>query len=103
MPKGEQLKSTQFKKGNTAGTAKARYKGISKYIKDKTNNLFDVVDLAVKIIHLPAKSATERTDRRWAADYLTDRAIGKAIAHVEQTGDININVDMPKDIDINDM
>lgn len=53
--------------------------GVSLYIMEKTNNLTDVVDIAIKALRNKGKTAQDRAERWKAIDYLTDRGIGKAI------------------------
>lgn len=82
----------QFEKGTeSVGGRPKGSKGIASYIKDITNDLFEIVDIAYKIATADAVTATEKQDRRWAIDYLTNRAIGAPKA----TYDIDIQQPVP--------
>ncbi len=88
----------KFAKGNQAGSKSKRVKGVAAYIMEKTNNLRDIVDIAVNIVVTVPVTAQDKQERRWAMDYLTDRAIGKPTQVNENEHTIKSPLDVLLDI-----
>ena len=78
--------------GGKSGT-----KGIIEYIRSKTNDLQDLVDLAIEILE---DSKTKPGDKVKLIEMLMDRVIGKPVQKNEISG-IDIVVKLPTDIDVN--
>lgn len=92
----------QFAKGNKPAN-KNKVKGLSKAIMEKTKNLEDVLDIVYAMAMNDSKSAADRNDRRYAITWLTEYAVGKARQFVEQTGDLQINIEAPDDLRLEDI
>jgi len=77
----ERDKNGRYKPGTASPNPGGRpnNKGISLYIMEKTNNLEEVIDIAINALRKDCKTAADRSERWRAVEYLTDRGIGKAI------------------------
>ena len=89
-----------FKKGTKSPNPGGRKssKGIASYIFDKTNDLQEIVDIVLEVALKPATSNLEKQDRRWAIDYLTDRALGKP-TQVNEVSGLDIVIGLPKELE----
>lgn len=78
----ENSKKHRFQKGNTFGSGTQRTKGISTYIKDRTNNLKDIIDGILKDIKDGRISATTRLKNR---ELLLAYGVGKPTQFMDMT------------------
>lgn len=90
----------RFKKGTVSPNPGGRgpSKGIVEYIRSKTNDLQDLVDLAIEILE---DSKTKPGDKVKLIEMLMDRVIGRPIQKNEISG-IDIVVGLPPLDDIPD-
>lgn len=80
----------QFVKGcKSTGGRPSGSKGISAYIKEKTNNLTELVDLAYKLLY---DVNTKTSDKITLLNMMFDRSIGRPQNLIHQTGDLEIKI-----------
>ena len=93
--KGQFIKGCKSTGGRPAGS-----KGISVYIKEKTSNLTELVDLAYKLLY---KDDTKTGDKITLLNMLFDRSIGRPQTLIHNTGDLDIVIGgLPKDLEEDD-
>lgn len=80
--------------GNPSGRPTGS-KGISAYIKSKTNNLQELVDMAYTLLK---KKNTKLGDKLTIINVLLNRAIGTPHQHTSTEGSLDIKVGTPEDI-----
>jgi hypothetical protein len=73
-------------------------KGISQYIKDKTNNLQDLVDMAYTLLY---EDKTKLNDKITLINLLLNRALGTPQQYVSTENNLDITIGLPKEEDTN--
>ena len=73
-------------------------KGISQYIKDKTNNLQDLVDMAYDLLY---EDKTKLNDKITLINLLLNRALGTPQQYVSTESNLDITIGLPKEEDTN--
>ena len=91
----------RFVAGNKAAANKTA--GLSKAIMEKTRDLKDVLEVIYAMAMNDSKSAIDRVDKRFAITWLTEYGVGKAKQFVEQTGDLQIVLETPDDLKLDDI
>ena len=86
----------KFKAGNKAGSKSKRSKEIVAYIKSISNGLQDYIDILDTILR---NNKTTNKDKIAIVRELLDRTLGKSTQSIHQTGDLDIVVGLPKEIE----
>lgn len=73
-------------------------KGLAEHIRAISNDLHDYIDILDKLVRNPD---TKPSDRISCIREILDRSLGKSAISVHQTGDMQISIGLPKDLDEN--
>lgn len=85
----------QFIKGNKGGRPGGS-SGLSKYIKTKTRDMEKLIDEAYKMLF---NSKTSNKDKIAIINLMLSRAIGTPIQEVHQTGNLDITIQAPSELE----
>ena len=85
-------------KGSGSLNPSGRTKGVSAYIREKTNDLQEVIDIVIEMLRKPA----DKQELQFAVNYLTDRSIGKPKVYQEINLDTDISIGLPSDLEEKD-
>lgn len=84
-----------FVKGNKAACKEKKGINLAQYIMENTNDLEDCANVCITMLTADLKNKEDRQDRRFALNFLVDRAIGKAKISVDSTNELNIIIGKP--------
>ena len=88
----------KFKIGNQAGARSKRSQGISMYIKEKTSNLTELVDMAYSLLH---DEKTKTGDKITLINLLLNRALGTPQMFVSDENSLDIKIGgIPDDLKV---
>lgn len=95
MARDDSGKFIKGKSGNPSGRPTGS-KGISMYIKEKTNNLTELIDLAYTLLY---DDKTKTTDKITLINLLLCRALGTPQQFISDENSLDIKIGLPDDAD----
>jgi hypothetical protein len=88
----------QFVKG-ISGNPGGRNRGITSYIKERTNGFQELIDMALTMLK---EKSTSKKDKLYIINMLLDRGIGKPAIFANVNTDTDIVIGLPSDLEEKD-